>query len=161
MNHQIKSSQVRLIDHDGKQLGIVSLSEALKLAQEKGLDLIEVAAKTEPPVCRIADFGKFHYQKEKQARAQKVSQKKTELKAIRIGIATAKHDLELKYNQAKKFLDRGHKVRIEIILRGREKAFAYLAKQRIEEFRNLLGKDTIIDQPITKQPRGFAMIIRK
>ncbi len=94
---------MRLIDETGKQLGVVPTGEALKLAQEKGLDLIEVAAKTDPPVCKIADFGKFQYQKEKQARQQKVHQKKSGLKGIRIGLTTAKQDLELKVQQAENF----------------------------------------------------------
>lgn len=153
--------EVRLIDETGKQLGIVSTSEALRLAQEKGLDLIEVAAKVSPPVCKIADFGKFQYQREKQARQQRTHQKKSGLKGIRIGFSTAKHDLELKAKQAEKFLDKGYKVRVEIILRGRQKAFGNSARQRIEEFKSLLSEGIIVEQPITRQPRGFSMIIGK
>jgi translation initiation factor IF-3 len=152
---------VRLIDETGKQIGVVPLGKALQMAQEKGLDLIEVAAKTVPPVCRITDFGKFQYQKEKEARQHKIHQKKTGLKGVRIGMATAKHDLQLKVNLAEKFLAKGYKVRIEIILRGREKAFGHLARKKIEEFKSLLSQGVIIEQPITKQPRGFAMIIGK
>lgn len=152
---------MRLIDETGKQVGIVPTGQALQMAQEKGLDLIEVASKTDPPVCRIADFGKFQYQKEKQARQQKVHQKKTGLKGIRIGLNTAKHDLELKANQAENFLKKGYKVRIEIILRGREKAFSNLAKQKIENFKSLLSQEVVIEQAIVRQPRGFSMIIGK
>ncbi|MBI4709266.1 MAG: translation initiation factor IF-3 [Candidatus Portnoybacteria bacterium] len=161
INTQIRGLEVRLIDETGKQLGVVSTSQALRLAQEKGLDLIEVAAKTSPPVCKITDFGKFQYQKEKQARLQKTSQKKSGLKGIRIGLTTARHDLELKTKQAEKFLGKGYKVRIEIVLRGREKAFQQLARQKIEEFKSLLGSDVIIEQQISRQPRGFSMIIGK
>lgn len=135
--------------------------QALKIAQEKGFDLIEVSAKSTPPVCRLADFGKLQYQKEKQARAQKAHQKKSGLKGIRIGLSTAKHDLELKAKQAEKFLQKGYKVRIEIILRGREKAFAHFARQKIEEFKSMLGEEVMVEQPITRQPRGFSMIIGK
>jgi len=152
---------VRLIDETGKQIGVVSTSQALQMAQEKGLDLIEVASKTDPPVCRISDFGKFQYQKEKQARAQKGHQKKTGLKGIRIGLNTAKHDLELKVNQAENFLKKGYKVRIEIILRGREKAFGNNARHKIEEFKSLLSQDVVVEQAIVRQPRGFSMIIGK
>jgi translation initiation factor IF-3 len=152
---------VRLIDETGKQLGIVQTGQALQMAQDRGLDLIEVASKTDPPVCRIADFGKFQYQKEKQARQQKVHQKKSGLKGIRIGLNTAKHDLELKVNQTENFLKKGYKVRIEIILRGREKAFQNQAKQKIEEFKSLLKEEVAVEQPITRQPRGFSMIIGK
>ncbi len=152
---------MRLIDETGKQLGIVQTGQALQMAQDRGLDLIEVASKTDPPVCRIADFGKFQYQKEKQARQQKVHQKKSGLKGIRIGLTTAKHDLELKVNQAENFLKKGYKVRIEIILRGREKAFGNNARQKIEDFKSLLEEGVIVEQPITRQPRGFSMIIGK
>jgi len=161
INHQIRVPEVRLIDETGKQIGVVKTGEALRMALEKGLDLIEVAAKTVPPVCRIADFGKFQYQREKQMRQQKVHQKKTGLKGIRIGLNTARHDLELRINQAEGFLKKGYKVRIEIILRGREKAFQNSAKKKIEEFKSLLGEGVVIEQSITRQPRGFSMIIGK
>jgi len=152
---------VRLIDETGKQIGVVPTSQALKMALEKGLDLIEVAAKTVPPVCKIADFGKFQYQHEKQARQQRVNQKKTGLKGIRITFNMARHDLDLRIKQAENFLTKGYKVRIEIVLRGREKAFQNLARQKIEEFKSVLGKDIIVEQPITRQPRGYSMIIGK
>ncbi len=153
--------EVRLVDETGKQVGVVPTWQAVKMAQEKGLDLIEVAAKTRPPVCKIADFGKFQYQKEKQARQQKTHQKKSGLKGIRIGLTTAKHDLELRTRQVEKFLKKGYKVRVEIILRGREKAFGHLAKKKIEEFKTSIPLDVVIEQPITRQPRGFSMIIGK
>lgn len=152
--------QVRLIDEAGKQIGIVSTGEALRMAQEKGLDLIEVAAKISPPVCKIGNFGKFQYQREKQARQIKShQQKKSGLKGIRIGFNTAKHDMEMKTKQAETFLKKGYKVRIEIILRGREKAFANLARHKLEEFKSLLSQDVVVEQSITRQPRGFSMII--
>jgi len=153
--------EVRLIDETGKQVGVVKTGEALRMALEKGLDLIEVAAKTVPPVCRIADFGKFQYQREKQARQQKIHQKKTGLKGVRIGFGTAQHDLEMKVQQAEKFLNKGYKVRVEIVLRGREKAFQNIARQKIDEFKKLLGEGIIVEQPIAKQPRGYSMIIGK
>jgi len=132
---------------------------ALNLARERGLDLIEVAAKTEPPVCKIGDFGKFLYQKEKQNRGHKPH--KVEIKGIRLSFNIAKHDLEMKANQAKKFLEKGDRVRIALILRGREKAFAHLAKEKLEEFKTFFKIAINIDQPITKEPRGFYMIISK
>lgn len=126
---------------------------------ERGLDLIEVASKTEPPVCRIMDFGKYQYQQEKKARQQK--SKKSEVKGIRVSLAIAKNDLELKAKQAEKFLNQGHKIKIEIILRGREKAHANLARQRMEEFRQSISIPTNIEYGPTKFPRGLSMIIVK
>ena len=159
VNFQIRVPEVRVIDEKGAQLGIMPTSQALGLARERGLDLIEVAEKTNPPVCRIIDFGKFQYQKEKAARSQKAH--RVEIKGIRLSYNIAAHDLETKAKRAEKFLTAGDRLRIEIVLRGREKAFGNLAKEKLEEFKNYLKMPVIIDQPIVKQPRGFYMIISK
>ncbi len=148
-----------MIDETGQQLGVMPTSQALNLARERGLDLIEVAAKTEPPVCRIADFGKFQYQKEKQNRGHKPH--RVEVKGIRLGFNIAKHDLEVKAKQAQRFLEKDDRVRVEIVLRGREKAFAHLVKEKLEEFKNYFKIPINIDQPITRQPRGFYLMISK
>lgn len=148
-----------MIDETGKQLGIVPTWQALNLAHERGLDLIEVAAKTDPPVCRIADFGKFQYQKEKQSRGHKPH--RVEIKGIRLSFNIAKHDLEVKAKQTQKFLEKGDRVRVAIVLRGREKAFANLARKKLEEFRNFIEIPINIDQPVTRDPRGFYMMISK
>ena len=129
------------------------------MASERNLDLIEVASKTNPPVCRIMDFGKYQYQQEKKARQQK--SKRSEVKGIRVSLAIAKNDFELKAKQAEKFLSQGHKVKIEIILRGREKAHSNLARQRLEEFRQLIAVPTTIEFGPSKYPRGLSMIIVK
>ncbi len=135
------------------------ISEAISLARARGLDLIEVAGKTDPPVCRIADFGKFQYQEEKKSKGHKAH--KVEIKGIRLSFNIAKHDIEMKAQQAQKFLEKGDRVKAEIVLRGREKAFAHLAKQKLEDFKNYVKIPTNIDQPITKEPRGFYLILSK
>lgn len=137
----------------------MNTADAINLARERGLDLIEVAAKTDPPVCRIADFGKFQYQQEKKAKGQKGH--RVEIKGIRLKFNIAKHDLEIKAVQAQKFMDKGDRVRVEIVLRGREKAFANLAKQKLEEFKNYINLPVNVDQPITKEPRGFYLLLSK
>ncbi len=129
------------------------------MASEKRLDLIEVADKARPPVCRIMDFGKYQYQQEKKAKQSKG--KRTEVKGIRISLGIAKNDLELRAKQAEKFLSQGHKVKIEIILRGREKAHANLAREKMEIFRKMIQSETIIEQGPTKYPRGLTMMISK
>lgn len=129
------------------------------MAYERGLDLVEVAANARPPVCRIIDYGKYLYQQEKKARQSRFKQ--VEIKGVRLSFGIAKHDLELKAKQAEKFLKEGHKVKIDIILRGREKAHADLAKEKMEIFRQMIPMDTIVDQEPKKQPRGLSMIIRK
>lgn len=159
VNNQIRASQVRVIDENGKQLGVMITSQALALAYQRHLDLIEVAAKVSPPVCKIVDLGKFLYQKEKQARGHKP--KRVEVKEIRLSFNIAKHDLEMKAVQAQKFLAKGDRAKIQIILRGREKAFASLAKKKLEEFLKTLTIPFNLDQPILKEPRGFSLVISK
>lgn len=159
VNNQIRVPEVRVIDETGTQLGVMATSQALNIARERGLDLIEVAEKTNPPVCRIMDFGKFQYQKEKAARGNKPH--KVEIKGIRLGYNIAPHDLETKAKLAEKFLGKGDRLKIEIILRGREKAFGNIAKEKLEEFKKYIKLPINVDQPISKQPRGFYMLLSK
>jgi len=151
--------EVRVIDETGKQLGVMPTGQALNLARERGLDLIEVSAKTIPPVCKIGDFGKFQYQKEKQSRGHKPH--RVEVKGIQLGFNIAKHDMAVKAAQAQKFLEKGDRVRIVIVLKGRQKAFGHLAKEKLEEFKSTFPIPVNMDQPITKDPRGFYMVISK
>lgn len=131
------------------------------MAQEKGLDLIEIAPNVRPPVCRIMDYGKYQYQKSREERKQKAKQKKIEIKGIRIGLRTGQHDLEIKAKQANKFLEQGHKVRIEMILRGREKALLEMAKEKLNQFIELISPEIKMEQEIKKQPRGLSMLVAK
>ncbi len=151
---------MRVVDEKGAQLGVMPTAGALALARERGLDLVEITDKAVPPVCKIIDFGKFQYQKEKKAK-EIIKTHKVEIKNIRLSFNIAKHDLEMKAAQAQKFLAKGDRARIEIILRGREKAFAHLAKEKLEEFKTHIKIPTNIDHPITKEPRGFYMLISK
>ena len=117
-----------MIDDSGKMLGVMGPEEALKLAQEQGLDLIEIAPQAKPPVVKIQSYDKFRYQQERAMRQQKKNQKRIEVKGIRLSVRIGPHDLKFKADQAGKFLSRGSKVKIDLWLRGREKAnmeFAY------------------------------------
>lgn len=158
-NERITALQVRVIGADSQQLGVMATAKALELAKNQGLDLVEVSAKAEPPVCKITDFGKFLYQKEKQARQHKGH--KVEIKNIRLSFNIAANDLKIKAQRAEKFLSKGDRVRVEILLRGREKAFGDLAKRKLAEFKDNIQLPLILDQPITKQPRGFYMLLSK
>lgn len=162
VNNQIKSSQVRVIDEVGKQLGVFSLQEALNLAKERNLDLIQVTEKVEPPVCKIIDYGKYLYQLQKKEKKSKVKQS-GELKEIRLGFAISLHDLETKATLAKKFLEKGERVKIEMILRGREKGFSEMGKEKVQQFLEILEKQIPIkaEGELKRQPRGFTMIISK
>lgn len=162
-NEQIRSPEVRVIDEDGSHIGVLSKERALKMAEEKELDLVEINPKAEPPTVRIMDFGQFKYQKEKEARKLKAKQKNIEIKGIRLSIRISEHDKTVRVNQAKRFLEEGDKVKVEIVLRGRERSHPDLAKEQIESFINELEQiiKVKIEQPITKQGNAVTAIICK
>ena len=162
VNNQIRAPQVRVIDETGKQLGVISLEEALRMAKERNLDLIQVSEKAEPPVCKIMDYGKYLYWLQKKEKAAKGS-KASELKGIRLGFNISLHDLETRAQQAEKFLKKGDKVKVEMVLRGREKAFEDLGKGKINQFLEILEKQIPIkiEVGLKKEPRGLTMIISK
>jgi len=159
-NEQIKAETVRVIGEKGENLGIFSKKEALKMAREKGLDLILITEKARPPVCKIGDFGKFLYQKEKK---EKEKRKESEIKGIRIGFNISLNDLETKAKQAERFLKEGDRVQIEMLLRGREKALEEIGRKKINEFLEILEQKIPIkiEQNLKKVPRGFIMLISK
>ena len=142
-------------------MGVVEIFKALEITKERGLDLVEVAPLANPPVCRIIDFGKYQYQKARQERKQQTKQKKTELKNIRISLRTGQHDLETKIKQAEKFLSAGHKVRIDIVLKGREKSFPFqnLAKEKLGAFLQLIPFEVSVEREIKREGQGFNIII--
>lgn len=123
------------------------------------MDLIEIAPTANPPVCRIMDFGKFKYQREKGEREHGKKQKDIEIKAIRIGFSTGKHDLELRANQVKKFLEKGNKVRVDMRLRGREKALGQVALQKFQDFLSMIPMEFSLESPPKRFPQGFIAVI--
>jgi len=161
INQYIRVSPIRVIDEEGKNLGVLETAEALRIAQERRLDLIEIAPTANPPVCRIMDFGKFKYEREKGEREHGKKQKEVEVKAIRIGFATGRHDLELRANQAKKFLERGDKVKIDLRLRGREKALGRVALQKLKDFLSMVPIEFNMEYPPKRFPQGFISIISR
>lgn len=148
-----------VIGDDGKQLGEMQTAEAMALAREQMLDLVEVSPKAVPPVCRIMDYGKHIYQQSKQLRIAKAKQKKVETKGVRLGLKTDTHDLEFKRAQLEKFLKHGDKVKIEVILRGREKAHQDLARTNLQNFLTAITTPYKIEDPIKRFPGGFNVII--
>ncbi len=137
-NERIKAEVVCVIDETGKMLGEMPIAKALDIAQEKELDLVEVSPVAVPPVCKILDYGQFKYQKEKEAKKQKTQQKEVDMKVVRLSIRIGAHDRDVRLKQGIKFLERGDKVKVELPLRGREKAHKDIA----EEIMNLFMKDT-------------------
>jgi translation initiation factor IF-3 len=150
---------VLVIDETGKSLGEMGPEEALQIARGKELDLVEVFPKANPPVCKIQDYGKFQYQQSKQDRLAKAKQKKVEIKGIRIGIRTDDHDLLFKKNQAEKFLSKGNKVKVEILMRGREKAHQDLARENLNNFMGQIQIPYRVEESLKRFPGGFAITI--
>lgn len=155
----IRISPIRLVDENGEQLGLVETDKALQLAKERELDLVEIAPMAKPPVCKIIDWGKFQYQQSKKEQLAKAKQKKVEMKGIRIRPATGENDLQNKANQARKFLEKGNKVKVEVVLRGREKAFMNQAKENLHQFVDKIGIPVKIEQEVKRQFNGLNMII--
>lgn len=160
INERIRAREVRVIDEEGGNLGVMTPSEALAIAQERGYDLVEVSPKIDPPVCRILNFGQFQYEEQKKRQKQKAKQKKVELKTIRLSFRISKHDLENKLNQAKRFLNDGNRVAVEMLLRGRERQHRDIAQTIIADFINSLREISEIEQPLTRQGWQFSVIVK-
>lgn len=158
VNNRIRAQKVRLIDDAGNQLGIILLQEALQMARERNLDLIQVTERVDPPVCKIMDYGKYLYRLQKK---EKGVRKSTEVKGIRLRFNISPHDLETRTSQAEKFLKKGNKVKVEMILRGREKRLSQFAKEKLKAFITSLGEKTQIkiEGEIKRKTNGFIVII--
>ncbi len=137
------------------------LAEAVRLAQERGLDLVEVNPRAEPPVAKIVDWGQYSYQLEKTEQRSKKKHRRIEVKGIRLTFKMGEHDFQLRLDQAKKFLERGDKVRVDLRLRGREQSRGELGMQRIKKFLTDLGSDIVIEQPLTRQGPMLSMMVAK
>ncbi|MEK7560511.1 MAG: translation initiation factor IF-3 [Patescibacteria group bacterium] len=161
MNQYIRHSPVRVIDEEGKNLGVIETATALRTAQERGLDLIEIAPNAPVPVCRIMDFGKFKYDREKGERERNKRQVEAEVKRIRIGFTTGAHDLDLRARQIENFMERGAKIRIEMRLRGREKALGAVALQKFSTFLGLIRIPHQMEFPPKRTPQGIQTTIFK
>lgn len=159
VNNAIRAHVVRLIDAEGKQVGVLDTKEALRQSRLVGLDLVEISPATRPPVCKIMDFGKFQYEQAKKEREQKKGKKKTDIKGIRIGFKTGDHDQELKRKHTEDFLMDGDKVRVEIVLRGREKAHKALARTIIEAFLRKIAVPHKQEESIAPHPNGFSVTL--
>ncbi len=159
INEKIPAEVVFVIDENGEKLGEMSRTDAIARAQDSGLDLVEVSPKAQPPVCRIADFGKIQYQKSKEERQRTAAKKKTTTKGIRISVRTGENDIAFKQKQVDGFLLKGHKARIEIFLRGRERAHKDLAKETLANFTKGITTPYKVEEDISPSPRGFQMTI--
>ncbi len=161
INNQIKAIEIQVIDETGKQLGTMKTFDALKLAREKGLDLAEVGPNVQPPIAKIMDYGKYIYRKERQEKKSGSKQKEQERKTVRVGFKTGIHDLEFKAKQIGEFLNEGHIVKIELTLRGREKALAQLGKERLNNFTKLIKGEFTVQEAVKRSPFGWTTTIKK
>jgi translation initiation factor IF-3 len=160
LNEQIRAPQLRIIDEDGKQLGVYSRQEALALAQERDLDLVEISPNANPPVCKIVDWGKYNYQRTKLLQKNRKSTKSLEMKQMRFGLKIGEHDLTIKMNKVRKFLEAGHKVKITLFYRGREQAHKEIgfriAQKVIDDFGDLI----VVDQQPQLAGKQLNFVIR-
>lgn len=161
VNERIRAPEVRIIDEKGENVGVLPIVEAVALAQERGFDLIEVGPKAQPPVCRLLNFKQFKYEQEKARRSQKAHAKRVEVKGIRLSLRIGEHDRDLRLDKAKEFFGDGHRVSVEIILRGRERQHGFLAREIIQKFVMDLRRDheIAVDQPLTVQGGRYALVV--
>jgi translation initiation factor IF-3 len=145
---------------DGDQLGVMSLSEALKIAEETGVDLIEISPNSNPPVAKVVDWGKYQYQKMKEQQKNRKHAKAAELKQVRIGLKIGSNDLDIKLRQIREFLSGGHKVKILIFFRGREMAHQELGYEMIKRIATQLEENAIVEQSPQMAGRNLSIVIR-
>lgn len=157
INRRIRAREVRLIGADGSQLGIVTLTQALEIAENEGLDLVEVAPDSRPPVCRVMDYGKFKYQKKKRQAEAKKRQVQVVLKEVKIRYKTDEHDLHTKVTQARRFLGEGNKVKFVMFFKGREVQFAELGYHVMEKVAAELMDVALLERSPRMEHRILAM----
>ncbi|PIR87304.1 MAG: translation initiation factor IF-3 [Candidatus Harrisonbacteria bacterium CG10_big_fil_rev_8_21_14_0_10_49_15] len=161
-NEKIKAPEVRVIDAEGENVGVMPTADALKLAKEQGLDLVEVVAQAQPPVAKLVSFDKFRYQEIKKIRKERLERKKKLVsnKQIQISVRSAAGDLELKAERGNRFLKEGNQLEIVMTMRGREKANKEFAKQKLIEFeKTMITVDHQVISPPRPGGRGFTMLI--
>jgi translation initiation factor IF-3 len=159
INEEIRDKEVRVIDSDGSQLGIMPTSQALDLAIEKKLDLVNVAPSAKPPVCKILDYGKFRYEQQKKEKEAKKKQKVTQVKEIRVSTFIESHDLQVKANNAAKFLKDGDKVKVSLRFKGREKGYANVGEQVMNTFAEAISEVGVIEKKPLLEGRNMSMIL--
>ncbi len=159
VNEAIRAPQLRVIDSDGKQLGILPRREALRLAEERDLDLVEVAPHADPPVARLMDFGKYQYEKAKREREARKARKEIEVKEIRLRPKTGENDLAVKIRRAREFLESGAKVKVRIRFRGREITHPEVARKQLARIAEALADVSVIEQKPGFEGRTILMIL--
>ncbi|NPV52033.1 MAG: translation initiation factor IF-3 [Firmicutes bacterium] len=159
MNEEIRAREIRVIGDQGEQLGVMPFREALRLAEEKGLDLVEVAPTAKPPVCRVMDYGKYRYEQAKREREARKKQRIIDIKEIRMTPKIEGHDFEVKVRNAQRFLKDGDKVKATIKFRGREIVHADIGKALLEDLAEELKDVAIIERAPRVEGKSMIMIL--
>ena len=159
INGQIRDKEIRVIGENGDQLGIMSPREAMKLAQEADLDLVKIAPKAQPPVCKIIDYGKYRYELARKEKEAKKKQKTVEVKEVRLSPNIETNDLNTKVNNAKKFISKGNKVKVTLRFRGREMAHVQQSKHILDDFAKLLEDVAVVEKPAKLEGRSMSMVL--
>ena len=159
INEEIRDKELRVIDVDGTQLGIISADEALKIAFEKDLDLVKIAPQATPPVCRIMDYGKFLFEQQKREKEARKNQKVIEVKEIRMSSTIDTHDFETKVNQAIKFLKGGDKLKVSVRFRKRTVAHPQFGEELLVKFKEAVSEVGVVDKPSKMEGRSLVMFV--
>ena len=157
INEQIRDREVRLIGEDGEQLGIMSARDAFRMAQEAELDLVKIAPNAKPPVCKIIDYGKYKYELTRKEKEAKKKQKTVEIKEVRLSPNIDTNDLNTKVNNARKFIEKGNKVKVTLRFRGREMSHVQQTKHILDDFAKLLEDIAVIEKPAKLEGRNMSM----
>ena len=162
INNEIRAQELRVIGAQGENLGVLALSAALAAAKTAGLDLIEISSSAVPPVAKIMDYGKFEYERSKKEKVAKSKVKISETKEVQVKVGTGDHDMALKAKKAAEWLAEGHRVRVELFLKGRYKGMSEeFLKDRLEKFLLRILYAYKVAEPITRSPKGFAGVIER
>ena len=159
INQQISASKVRLIDENGKQCGIKLINDALEMAENASLDLVEIASNSDPPVCKILNFGKYRYDKERQEKLNKKKQHVVTVKEIRLRPNTDKHDLIIKINRAQQFLLKGDKLKVTVMFRGREFTRKEVGYDLLTQIKEVLQDISVVDKEPNLQGKRLSLIL--
>ncbi|HRQ57773.1 MAG TPA: translation initiation factor IF-3 [Azoarcus taiwanensis] len=159
VNGEINAPEVRLVSEDGEQLGIVSLRAAFDVAEEAGLDLVEIAPMAEPPVCKVMDYGKFKYQEQKKAHETRAKQKQVQVKEVKLRPGTDENDYQIKLRNLKRFLGEGDKAKVTLRFRGREMAHQEIGMRQLERIRADLEEIAMVEQMPKMEGRQMVMVI--
>ncbi len=162
INNRIRAQELRLIDEEGQNLGVFPLEEAMKMAVERNVDLIEISPNAKPPIAKLMDYGKWQYAENKKQKKAKAGAKPTETKSIQVKPGTSENDLELKAKNASKWLKEGHRIKVELYLQGRSKYLEEtFLKDRLNRVLNLITENFKVAEPLKKIPKGMMITIEK